>query len=531
MSRNYARILNQPIPQSQPIASEQIKNEAGGYTWPVTDWIMLERFLILGSEKGTYYSSEEKLTRQMASAAVRCLDSDPQRVANLLLDVARKNRAAKADPSLLVLALALSHKNINARLSAKVAFSEVIRTPYQLARFLNYITEKPKMRGWGRMLVGLIKKRFTEMDLRDLAYHAVKYRNRDGWETRDMLRVGHPKTMDEGRNLLFNWMAKKSTEEQILGMPPSLRLITGFHLVNNAKTEAEVIQLIHTYRLTWEMLPTQWLRSQSVWKALLPYVPITALVRNLGRLTSIGLLSNLGDPDVAEYVVQRLRTQTKVHPFNILNASRVYQSGKGDKGHLSWTPVNEIGSALTDAFYSGFASVEPTGKRILLGIDVSGSMHGTNLVGSSISAYEGAAVMAMAIARTEKQYQVVAFDTRDYPMTISARQELGDVVDRIRKTGGGGTNCAIPLEYARQHKLPVDGFVILTDSQTWQGNIHPANALELYRREMNMPRTKMAVMAMASNNHSIADPGDAGIINVVGFDTTGLQVIREFVGS
>ena len=40
----------------------------------------------------------------------------------------------------------------------------------------------------------------------------------------------------------------------------------------------------------------------------------------------------------------------------------------------TWTPVREVVDALDAAFYTAFGNVEPTGKRLLLALDVSGSM-------------------------------------------------------------------------------------------------------------------------------------------------------------
>lgn len=78
-------------------------------------------------------------------------------------------------------------------------------------------------------------------------------------------------------------------------------------------------------------------------------------------------------------VVKKLRDQTalktaKIHPFNILLALKVYSAGKGDKGSLTWPPVPAIEAALDAAFYLSFKFVQPTGKRFLLALDVSGSM-------------------------------------------------------------------------------------------------------------------------------------------------------------
>jgi len=40
---------------------------------------------------------------------------------------------------------------------------------------------------------------------------------------------------------------------------------------------------------------------------------------------------------------------------------------------------------------------------------------------------------------------------------------------------------------------------------------------------------KLIVVAMTSNGFTIADPDDAGMLDVVGFDTATPQVISDFV--
>jgi len=57
--------------------------------------------------------------------------------------------------------------------------------------------------------------------------------------------------------------------------------------------------------------------------------------------------------------------------------------------------------------------------------------------------------------------------------------------------------------------------------------IHPCKALEEYRAKIN-PEAKLVVVAMTATNFSIADPNDAGMLDVVGFDTNTPQAIAEF---
>lgn len=82
---------------------------------------------------------------------------------------------------------------------------------------------------------------------------------------------------------------------------------------------------------------------------------------------------------------------------------------------------------------------------------------------------------------------------------------------------------------ALKHRWAVDAFVVYTDSETWAGDIHPAQALRQYRERMGIA-ANLVVVAMNSNGFSIADPDDAGMLDVVGFDTATPQVISDFIG-
>lgn len=74
-----------------------------------------------------------------------------------------------------------------------------------------------------------------------------------------------------------------------------------------------------------------------------------------------------------------------------------------------------------------------------------------------------------------------------------------------------------------------DAFVVYTDSETWAGEIHPAQALRKYRERTGIA-AKLVVVAMTSNGFSIADPDDAGMLDVVGFAPATPQVISDFIG-
>ncbi|HSH14928.1 MAG TPA: TROVE domain-containing protein, partial [Verrucomicrobiae bacterium] len=236
--------------------------------------------------------------------------------------------------------------------------------------------------------------------------------------------------------------------------------------------------------------------------------------------------------------------KARLHPVAILAALLTYKAGRGARGSQVWNPVPQVIDALDRAFYLAFGNVPRTGKRFYLGLDVSGSMAMGTVAGvPGLTPRVAAAAMAMTIARVEPFYHVAAFAGRFYgtrfaghdltapkmdPLDLSARDSLETV---CRKTDGlpfGATDCALPMLDAMARKIPVDCFVVLTDSETWAGKIHPVEALKQYRRRMGMP-AKLVVVGMVSNGFSIADPDDAGMLDVVGFDTAAPNVISNFV--
>lgn len=83
----------------------------------------------------------------------------------------------------------------------------------------------------------------------------------------------------------------------------------------------------------------------------------------------------------------------------------------------------------------------------------------------------------------------------------------------------GGTDCVLPMRYALGRGRSIDTFAIHTDSETWAGDIHPVEALRRHRAATGIA-ARLIVVGMVANRFSIADPNDAGMLDVVGFDTS-----------
>jgi len=525
-TKYFTKLTADQTPQSQPLpGTSQVPNSAGAYAWKVDDWMRLDRFLVLGTEGGTYYTSEKELTLANAAALKRALEADGLRVVQRVADVSDAGRAPKNDPAIFALAMAAKLGDDATRKAAYAALPTVCRTGTHLLHFVAYAK---LFGGWGRGLRTAVARWFNGKPAKDLAYQLVKYQQRDGWSTRDLLRLAHPRAASPSHDRLFHWVVKGALEGEV---DPALALIAAYEQAKSATTIDEIVTLIRDARLPREAVPTQWLRETAVWDALLPAMPVTAILRNLGTMSKIGLLTT--GSAAADFVARKLGDEptlrgARIHPIAVLAALTTYRSGRGAKSDATWTPVGKVIDALDAAFYQTFRAIEPTGKRTMLALDVSGSMSGGQVAGvPGLTPRVASAAMALITAATEANHGFVGFSTQLIELAISPRQRLDDVITTVSGLPFAGTDCALPMTWALAQRRDIDVFVVYTDSETWAGSTHPSIALRKYREKTGIA-AKLIVVGMTSNGFTIADPDDAGMLDVVGFDTAAPAVMADF---
>ena len=137
------------VPQWLPLAGSG-PNSAGGYAWAVDCWTRLRRFLVLGSEGGSYYASEWTLTRENAQAVEQCVREDGLRavaeiVARLDARAGRRRTIRRSTRSRSPRASATTAT----RKAALAALPQVARTGTHLFQFAAFVEG---FRGWGRAL-------------------------------------------------------------------------------------------------------------------------------------------------------------------------------------------------------------------------------------------------------------------------------------------------------------------------------------------------------------------------------------------
>lgn len=504
----------------------QVPNSDGAYVWEPDVWTRLQRFLILGSEGGSYYASETELTFENIGCLRECVTLDAGRVVATVVEVSQAGRAPKNEQALYALAYVISHGDTAARRAAAEALPLVARTGTHLFHFVAYAET---MRGWGRTLRWAVSNWYRQ-NPEHLMLQTVKYRQRDGWSHRDLLRLAHPADATKFESAVFDWVTHRDNDGFELHLEGSI--IDGFERAQNSETPEETANLIRDWKLPREAVKPEHLTYPEVWRALLEVdMPVMAMVRNLANMTRLGVLD-----DTYRYIVtskladKDAISRSRIHPMALLFALKTYAAGKGMRGTNTWSPIPDVTDALDAAFYLAFDNVEPTGKKHMLAIDVSASMTWatSQVAGTPLTAREASAALALITLHAEANVDVVAFSGTLEPIGLSRRQRLDDACRAIDRCRAGSTDCALPMVHAMENNTGTEAFAVYTDSETNHGGyLHPALALKQYREKSGI-NARLAVVGMVANRFTIADPKDSGMLDVAGMDTATPALIADF---
>ena len=120
--QNYlVQLYRGPAKQSEPLAGreqEMVRNSNDGYVFPVTDWVRLERFLVLGAEGGGFYARERELSLENAQAVKRAIAEDGLRAVRMIVTISESAGRRRTTPALFALAMAASFGDERTRRAA-----------------------------------------------------------------------------------------------------------------------------------------------------------------------------------------------------------------------------------------------------------------------------------------------------------------------------------------------------------------------------------------------------------------------------
>jgi hypothetical protein len=331
--------------------------------------------------------------------------------------------------------------------------------------------------------------------------------------------------------------SKKVAEDPLVATARFLKALVELAKTGENKDATTAVAIMErNKKIQREHLPTELLNMPQIWETLLAGMGMTALVRNLGKLSQVGVASSRSQDIIKMLSDPKNVKESKIHPLQVLVGMKTYSQGKGDLGSMTW-PVNSyITTALSTTFRQAFGNITPTGKRFMIGLDVSGSMSMCMCAGAkNITPREGSVAMAMMTLHAEgaQNVHVYGFSNVFYSFNGKIRPEM-TIQDAIKATDVpfGATDCALPMTEALKmytHSgVGFDVFCVYTDSETYAPTVHPQVALEQYRQATGID-AKLIVVGMVANQLTIADPKDKNTLNLAGFDTSTPELISMFI--
>ena len=494
-----------------------IQGRSGSYLFKADTWSVLRRCLLIGTAQGSYYAGKHELTDEFVGVLSNAIALNPDRVAQEIV-YASDGRSLNNSAPLFALVLLSMGEAPEAKRAFQNIFPQVVRTGSHFYEWLSYTKS---MRGFGKIVREAGTSWLSNADVKALAYQLLKYQQRQGFSHRDALRLFHVKPPTEDHNQLFQWVTQgwDSLPQEI----PSNTMAQIWWYEWLKRHPEKSHEAIAKGRLTHEMAAPVGKMDQQAWQLLFKEMPIGALLRNLGSLTELGVLSDANCRKNLEHVQSILNNRNhlrkgRIHPIDILKALKTYQSGgKLGRSQKTWQPSTRILSILERALELSFDVLPSTGKVFLHAIDVSGSMSYQSVSSIGLTCCEIATTMALATAKAEKNYVIRGFATNFRDLNITAQDSFSEAIAKASNQNFGGTDASVAYDWAIRKKFKVDVFCFWTDSESWAGNKHPSQALAEYRRRVN-PQAKAVYVTLVPYNISLVDPKDSMSWDIAGFD-------------
>jgi len=555
MSKNYLATLaadkkaKTETPQTKAIPGredEMLRSYSGGYGFKPSDKVALERALILGTTTNQFYATGAELSKEFMQLLASAIQIDPTMVASLIEEVSFKGKGISNSPCLLGLAM-LSSGDAVAKKQFHRIFDKVVRN---MSHFMEWFAYTRNMRGLGRCVLSAgndwLSGKSTEM----LAYQFLKYKTRNGYSVRDIMRLLHPKTSEVDRQALYKYVVKGELE--VPEGTASLKMVEVFEKLG--KNQISAMEAITEGRLTHEMVSSFVKKDNTAeWRQIAAHMPLNARLRNLGSLTAKHVFK---DPAILSSFMNSFTNaehvkKARLHPMSILQAFLIYKQGHGDKSATTWDVNPKILDAIEEAMDHSmeFANL-PRELSYRVYIDLSGSMCSPISSMPYANCKEGAAAVALMFTRIAKDVDVWGFTCAGshfcgyggkkkanagmegiYDLNGSFRKK-SSIVEVMRDVGhiSGGTDVSLPFKHMIDQRVKKDVVILFTDNESWAGtNGHTSQLLKKYRKQMSA-NTRVIFCTLAPYGKiTLVDPKDGLSMDIVGFSPDCFKAIEMFV--
>lgn len=463
--------------------------------------------LLTNTLGNTFYVDERSLAKETIDVFTKMAQKDASFLAKALV-YARNKGLMKLAP-VVGLGVLSAFGNGEKKVAFRKVFHHVVKTPDDLREFVMLCRSKKIRKGLGGEARDAVKRWLQHMT----EYHAVKYgsaRSED-LTLRDILRMAHPRPVNDAQRELFGWLVK-GWDNVGKEPSPSNPQVWALEKIKRSESEAEIVNLVRKYRLTWEVVvPSVKKMTVPIWSALLESMPYMALLRNLNTLERHGVFA---DKDTVKAVAKRLSDPEQVRksrqfPFRFFNAFQAF------------TGTQAIREAIAEALERSFENVESLPGTVCIANDISGSMSSQVSEKGATRYCDIAGLFAAALFKKQEDVVLMPFDTQVHEVKVSRRDTVMSIAGAIGQASGG-TDVGAPIRELCRNRQKIDVFIGITDGEDWAGRGF-LTEWEQYKKEI--PNAKAFLVTISPLRDWNAPTGYPDVHFVMGWNDAVLKYI------
>ena len=251
---------------------------------------------------------------------------------------------------------------------------DICKHSYDLFTFVDLYEKIHKKKynstGWHSSMKTMISKWYNNKTIYELISEITNNNVYNNWSHKDIIKLAHVKIKDNDKNKLIKYIVQdfKSIDKNLF------TYLYAYQHLKYIKTENEVIQYILDYNFTRDQIPSYWLNNHSIWRTLLNNMSTITLLKNLNKMTLIGLFYN--NPDIINIVLHKLNESNDINPFQYLITLKLY---KLLNKQMIPTILNTLDNLLQKSIINNNYNLYQ--KKILIGVDISYNMLNTTVNG------------------------------------------------------------------------------------------------------------------------------------------------------
>ena len=474
-------------------------NEAGGAAYSLTDEQALAQYAATGCLNGTFYATDQDQLQTTLRLANACA---PEFVAKTAL-FAREQGAMKDMPALLCAVLAVRDGQLLARV-----FPRAIDNGKMLRNFVQVVRSGVV----GRKSLGTLPRRLVRQWLEvrsELQLFLASIGNSPSLA--DVVKMVHPKPATPLRANFYSYL---------IGKPFAAGLLPA---------EIQQYELCKLGLAAPPDLPFQFLTSlpldPAAWRAIACHASWTSLRMNLNTYQRHGVFDCAETTAVvaARLADRELLHKSKAFPYQIMTTLL----------NLDSQIPACIRAALETALETATRNVPALPGRVVVAVDVSGSMHSPvtgHRPGSTTATrcVDVAALFAAAIRRQNPCTEVIPFHDRVCDVKLDAEASILATAQRLASLPSGGTNCSAVLAKLNGNRARADVVIYLSDNQSWvdAGNGTATGMLAEWRRfRRSNPAAKLVCIDLQPYR-TVQAPVADDVLHVGGFSDQVFEVLR-----